>query len=261
MVKKHITWFIIALVMFLQINSCIYIFAEQNPDINVDGGAEVIEEAQDVETEENSEVESTQEGVEKEKEDKEKEENPNEESVAKKTEKAEGAIEEDVEEDNTEETKEEIIEEDNKEETKEEITEEEKIEEDAEENDEISYIEVTDIDIAEYRSSMEEGEKQLLMVTVLPLDATDQKIKYYSSEESVARINQIGRITAVDSGTTKITIKAADGVSRQFKLKVSSPKSTNISVSELDWIRYELTLPKIQPMICGKYAKKYGILF
>jgi hypothetical protein len=27
------------------------------------------------------------------------------------------------------------------------------------------------------------------------------------------------------------------------------------------WIRYELTLPKTQPMICGKYTKKYGILF
>jgi uncharacterized protein YjdB len=252
MVKKHITWFVIALVMFLQINSCIYIFAEQNPDTNVDGGVEVIDEAQDVEAEE---VASTQEGVEKEnknedneeqsneeditKEDEEKEENPNEESAAEESEKVEGAIEEVVEEGNTEETKEEIIEEENKEERKEDTTEEEKIEEDIEENDESTYIEVTDLDIAEYRSSMEEGEKQLLMVTVLPLDATNQKIKYYSSEESVARINQIGRITAVDSGTTKITIEAADGVSRQFKLKVNSPKSTNISVSEIDLGDYQ----------------------
>jgi hypothetical protein len=30
---------------------------------------------------------------------------------------------------------------------------------------------------------------------------------------------------------------------------------------EVNWIRYELTLPKTQPMICGKYTKKYGILF
>jgi|GEM_PF-447128 len=258
MVKKHITWFIIALVMFLQINSCIYIFAEQNPDTNVDGGVQVTEEVKGIEIEEDIEVDSTQEGVEKEnikqddeeqskkegitKEDEEKEESTNKESgleESEKTEKVEGAIEEVVEEGNTAETKEEIIEEDNKEKTKEDTTEEEKIEEDIEENDESTYIEVTDLDIAEYRSSMEEGEKQLLMVTVLPLDATNQKIKYYSSEESVARINQIGRITAVDSGTTKITIKAADGVSRQFKLKINSPKSTNISVSELDLGDYQ----------------------
>ena len=33
------------------------------------------------------------------------------------------------------------------------------------------------------------------------------------------------------------------------------------TMQKIDWIRYELTLPKTRPMICGKYTKKYGILF
>jgi hypothetical protein len=35
----------------------------------------------------------------------------------------------------------------------------------------------------------------------------------------------------------------------------------NKGYNVFNWIRYELTLPKTQPMICGKYTKKYGILF
>ncbi|WP_027622600.1 hypothetical protein [Acetivibrio clariflavus] len=54
---------------------------------------------------------------------------------------------------------------------------EEKIEENEKENEETSYIKVTDLDIADYKTNMEVGEKQLLVVTVLPLDATDKKSK------------------------------------------------------------------------------------
>jgi len=118
-------------------------------------------------------------------------------------------------------------------------TEEDTKEEDIKENDETNYIKVTDLDIAEYKTNMEVGEKQLLMVTVLPLDATDKKVRYYSSKESVATINELGRITALSPGTTQITIEAADGVRKEFKLRVDSPKSAYISVSELDLGDYQ----------------------
>ncbi|AEV67517.1 Ig-like domain-containing protein [Acetivibrio clariflavus] len=111
---------------------------------------------------------------------------------------------------------------------------EEKIEENEKENEETSYIKVTDLDIADYKTTMKVGEKQLLVVTVLPLDATDKKVRYYSSKESVAKVNELGRITALSPGTTRITIEAADGVSEEFKLKVVSSKDTYIEVSELD---------------------------
>ncbi|MEN2773566.1 hypothetical protein ABCY62_18800 [Acetivibrio clariflavus] len=54
---------------------------------------------------------------------------------------------------------------------------EEKIEEDDKEDEEENYVKVTDLDIADYKTNMEVGEKQLLVVTVLPLDATDKKSK------------------------------------------------------------------------------------
>jgi len=111
---------------------------------------------------------------------------------------------------------------------------EEKVEEDDKEDEDENYVKVTDLDIADYKTNMEVGEKQLLVVTVLPLDATDKKVRYYSSKESVAKVNELGRITAVSPGTTRITIEAADGVSEEFKLKVVSSKDTYIEVSELD---------------------------
>ncbi len=177
MVKKHLLRFLVFIIMFLQINNCTYLFAEEILESIVDSSVEISNEVKEEDVKDNTIVEDK-------KKEAEKEEN-----------------------------------------TEEDVT---------DENDKPKYIKVTDLDMGEYRSDMEVGEKQLLMVTVLPLDASNRKVKYYSSKESVATINELGRITALDSGTTKIIVEAADGISRQFKLKVESPKSTYIDVSELD---------------------------
>ena len=50
-------------------------------------------------------------------------------------------------------------------------------------------VEVSELDIGDYQSQMAVGEKQLLSVTVLPMDATDQTLKFSSSDVSVAKIN------------------------------------------------------------------------
>ncbi|NLL05303.1 MAG: hypothetical protein GX270_05845, partial [Clostridiaceae bacterium] len=141
MLKKHLVWFFVVLVMFLQINNCIYIFAEQTLETPAISEGELKGEVpEDTKEEVNEEVTKGEET---------KEEKP----------KDEGTKEEESKDDTT----------------KEESTSQENIDEEGKnENEESKYIKVTDIDIADYRSSMEEDEKQLLMVTVLPLDATNQ---------------------------------------------------------------------------------------
>ncbi|MDQ2086707.1 Ig-like domain-containing protein [Herbivorax sp. ANBcel31] len=115
----------------------------------------------------------------------------------------------------------------------------ETVSEDTESLPDDGYIKATDLDIANYQKEMQVGEKQLLTVTVLPLDATDQTIKYNSSNKDIAEINELGRITAIKVGTTEITIEAADGVKKQFTIKVVRPKSTFVPVEELDLGDYQ----------------------
>ncbi len=62
----------------------------------------------------------------------------------------------------------------------------------------------TELDMGDYRSEMVIGEKQLLMVTVLPIDTTNKKLVYYSTNAGVATVNSMGRITAVGKGETVI---------------------------------------------------------
>lgn len=68
------------------------------------------------------------------------------------------------------------------------------------------------------------GERQMLNVTVLPMDAADQNISYSSSDSSVAKINGLGRITALKAGVTEIAISCG-GVTEKFGLTVSDKQS------------------------------------
>jgi uncharacterized protein YjdB len=101
-----------------------------------------------------------------------------------------------------------------------------------------TYVKVTGLDVADYQKEMEVGDKQLLMVTVLPLEAIDRKVYYSSSKEEVATVNELGRITALKPGSAKITIQAADGVREQLTIKVNKAKSSYVSVQELDLGEY-----------------------
>lgn len=96
--------------------------------------------------------------------------------------------------------------------------------------------EVNDIDLGEFQRTMKPEEKQLLCATVIPTDAENQEISYSSSDESVATINGIGRITAISEGST--TISATCGsVTRSFELTVGKEKV--IKASEIDMGDYQ----------------------
>ena len=105
----------------------------------------------------------------------------------------------------------------------------------AQENENIT---VTEIDMGDYSDTMTVGDKQLLSVTVLPLDAASQTITYSSSNTAVATINGMGRITALSVGTTTITA-ACQGKSGSFVLTVKEKNTNDIRVKELDLGDYE----------------------
>lgn len=86
-------------------------------------------------------------------------------------------------------------------------------------------IEAAELDLGDYQSEMKVGEKQLLSVTVLPETATDAAITYSSSNPRTAKINGMGRITALAAGTTEIKV-ACGGVSENFTLTVVSLEDT-----------------------------------
>lgn len=97
-----------------------------------------------------------------------------------------------------------------------------------------SNFEVTDLDLGDYQKEMEEGTTQLLGITVLPTNATNQKITYKSSNVEVAEVNELGRITANSIGEVEIRIQAGK-VKKIVKIKVKKKETQdNIEVSSIE---------------------------
>ena len=85
---------------------------------------------------------------------------------------------------------------------------------------EAPIVAVSELDLGDYQSQMTVGKKQLLSITVLPMDATNQTLTFSSSDESVAKINGMGRITALKTGVTEIVVSCGD-VIEKFGLTVT----------------------------------------
>lgn len=98
-------------------------------------------------------------------------------------------------------------------------------------------IKVREIDLGDYLTEMTVGDKQLLSVTVIPTDSTEQECKYTSSDKSVASINGIGRIHAHSVGSTRITVSAGE-INTSFMLNVTDKKK----VLDIELADYEKEL-------------------
>lgn len=96
----------------------------------------------------------------------------------------------------------------------------------------VSAAGVEELDMGDYADSMTVGEKQLLSVTVLPVDAEETKITYSSSNVAVATVNGLGRVTALSVGSTVVSASCG-GKSGSFTLTVKE-KETAINITELD---------------------------
>lgn len=100
-------------------------------------------------------------------------------------------------------------------------------------------IKVTELDLGDYEPAMTVGEKQLLTVTALPVNADVQTITYHSGDEKVAAINGMGRITAKSVGTTEISVSCGK-ITEKFVLTVTEAETEKaVSVTDIELADYE----------------------
>ena len=77
--------------------------------------------------------------------------------------------------------------------------------------DDIPIVNVESVSLDRKIISMKVGENEILTATINPNDATNRNLIWNSSNESVLTIDQSGRITAVSSGSSDITVASTDG--------------------------------------------------
>ena len=77
----------------------------------------------------------------------------------------------------------------------------------------LTFIEVpvTSVEIDEAEMALEAGSIRLLIATVLPEDADDKSVVWFSADESVATVDTEGLVTAVGEGITIICVLTVDG--------------------------------------------------
>lgn len=90
------------------------------------------------------------------------------------------------------------------------------------------YIPVEDIELSEFNEEMYVKDIQNLSATVFPATATEQTVRYSSSNSAVAKVSQTGKLTAVGKGDCRIYV-TCDNMSVYYDLKVKV-KTESINV-------------------------------
>ena len=86
--------------------------------------------------------------------------------------------------------------------------------------------------------NLKEGESETLTATVNPDDATDKTVTWSTSDESIATVDQNGRVTAVKEGTATITAKSGE---KSATCRVTVSKNV-VAVTSVTLNKTELTL-------------------
>ena len=97
---------------------------------------------------------------------------------------------------------------------------------------------VTEITLSETSLTLYPDETKVLTAVVLPEDADNKEIKWESSNESIATVDQTGKVTAVAAGSCTISCTAQDGsgVKAECQVEVieeeTGEKALKISLSD-----------------------------
>lgn len=90
------------------------------------------------------------------------------------------------------------------------------------------YISVEDIELSEFNEEMYVKDTQDLSATIFPANASEQTVRYSSSNTSVAKVSSIGKITAVGKGSCRIYM-SCDNMTVYYDLRVKV-KTESINV-------------------------------
>lgn len=73
------------------------------------------------------------------------------------------------------------------------------------------YSPVTEIQLDTQNVTLQVGEEYKINTIIYPEDASNKKVEFSSSNETVAKVDSSGNITAINEGATTITAKSVDG--------------------------------------------------
>ena len=92
--------------------------------------------------------------------------------------------------------------------------------------------------------TLDAGSSRTIKTTITPKNASIKKLKYKSSNTSVASVSSKGRITAKKAGTATITVSATDGSKKKTTVQVTVKASAapQVKVSKITVKKTEITL-------------------
>ena len=92
-------------------------------------------------------------------------------------------------------------------------------------------VAVTSINIQPRAISLAVGDKQKIELVIKPARATNKKVMFESSDNSIATVDESGEVTAVTEGKTEITVTTEDGgFTDTVKIKVEKKPMVTESV-------------------------------
>ncbi len=94
-----------------------------------------------------------------------------------------------------------------------------------------------------------------LVATVMPEDATNKNIKWYSSDKSVATVDAYGKVAATGQGEAQITAETEDG-GKTARCKVTVSKDVENNKPE-DNTDDSVVTPDVKPVIGDNFSQTY----
>lgn len=104
-------------------------------------------------------------------------------------------------------------------------------------------IPVTGIQVDTWEVNLTVGQTRQMIASVLPPNATNQGISWYSNTQAVATVSQTGLITAKSVGYAMVTATTNEGEHQyDIHVNVTSPPSTTVPVSSVSLNKTSLSL-------------------
>lgn len=83
----------------------------------------------------------------------------------------------------------------------------------------VSKVECTTV--ANKELTMYKGQSYSLKVKVTPSNASNKKVQYVAKDSNIVKVSKKGKVTALKTGSTTITIKATDGSKKLTRIKIT----------------------------------------
>ena len=112
-------------------------------------------------------------------------------------------------------------------------------------------VPVEDIVVEENEFTLDIGETEKIEVTVTPDDATNKEVTYKSDDETVAKVDENGNITAIGEGTTTITVTSKDDPTVKETIIVTVKGGNTDEPDEPDTPDYVIEAPESITVIVG----------